>query len=85
MMRKLFEDLLPVEILTRRSKARFDQVLWGPRTRTFARDWDGAGVDPTLVNHERLRAAWRAEKPLYGSWTVLQAAWLHSHDAGARA
>jgi hypothetical protein len=80
-MRALFADLLPDEVLTRRTKAEFGRALWGPRSRAFAADWDGSGIDPELVDQEALRTAWRSENPLFGSGGVLQAAWLAGRTA----
>jgi hypothetical protein len=81
MMRRLFADLLPDEILRRQSKARLDEILWGTRSRAFARGWDGDGIDTALIDAELLRTHWESERPRYGAGTPLQAAWLRSQQA----
>src|SRR4051812_34323951 len=65
-MTALFGDLLPEAILTRRSKARFDRVYFGPHARAFAAEWDGSGVDPDLIDVEGLRAELASETPVSG-------------------
>jgi asparagine synthase (glutamine-hydrolysing) len=77
-MRTVFSDILPDAILSRWTKAGFTTAYWSGHSRVFARQWDGTGVDPTLVDSERLRAVWCSELPTYGSATLLHAAWLAS-------
>ena len=72
----LFGDVLPEAVLSRRSKAFFDEAFISDHTRTFARGWTGAGVDPTLVDLERLGEQWRSDHPDPRSLLLLQAAWL---------
>jgi asparagine synthase (glutamine-hydrolysing) len=72
----LFGDVLPPAVIERRSKAVFGGVVWHESSRQFAREWDGSGCDEALVVPEILRAAWRAEVPMFASWTMLHAAWL---------
>ena len=69
-------DRLPLEILTRKTKASFVDVFWGPRTREFAQNWDGTGVDADLVDVEALRKEWCSERPDFRSTLLLQSAWL---------
>lgn len=76
LMRILFADVLPDEILRRSSKASFDRAYMGEATRAFARSWDGAGVDDALVDPEALRRAWCSESPSTFSALLLQSAWL---------
>ena len=76
LMRRLFVDLLPDAILARTTKAHFGQVRWGPPERTFARSWDGAGLDTRLVDATRVRAEWLSDRPAGASALALQAAWL---------
>lgn len=78
-MTALFSDLLAPAILTRATKASFGGVFWGPASRQFARTWTGEGFDPSLVEVERLRAAWLAPTPVAGSALPLHAAWLNGH------
>lgn len=77
-MRGLFGDLLPREILERRTKAHFANAVFRGYTREFARNWNGAGVDETLVDAEALRENWLSPTPHAPSMTLLQQAWLAS-------
>jgi asparagine synthase (glutamine-hydrolysing) len=81
-MRTLFRDVLPDAVLTRRSKAFFDQAFFSEPSREFVRTWTGDGVDTELVDPDRLAATWRAERPDPRSFLVLQAAWLSSKNVG---
>lgn len=71
-------DLLPPAVAQRTSKASFTEVFWGPQSRNFARQWDGTGLDPTLVDPAKLRAEWAKPKPDARAQTPLQAAWFAS-------
>jgi asparagine synthase (glutamine-hydrolysing) len=75
-MSTLFVDVLPGPVLARTSKASFGAVFWGPASRRFAKEWDGAGVAEALVDSDALRDAWLASLPVYGAALPLQAAWL---------
>jgi asparagine synthase (glutamine-hydrolysing) len=75
-MRALFADLLPEALIARRKKAEFGAAIWRGQARAFAAAWDGRGLDPELVDPGPLREAWRATSPVFGSSTLLQAAWL---------
>ena len=44
-MRLLFDDLLPDDVLARKTKSGFDQAFWSGWSRAFAADWNGAGAD----------------------------------------
>src|SRR6478609_10887559 len=74
-MQALFGDLLPGELVRRRTKAEFGRALWRGEARAFAARWDGGGVDPELVDPDRLRAAWDVPSPWFGANTLLQQAW----------
>lgn len=80
MMRRLFADLLPDEILARRSKAAFNISRWGRREREFARSWDGSGVDHELVDPEALRHAWLSDRPTSVAGFYLHLAWLAQEE-----
>ncbi|HEY1651156.1 MAG TPA: asparagine synthase-related protein [Acidimicrobiales bacterium] len=80
-MRHLVGDLLPAETVERVSKAAFGDAVWLDEARAFIESWDGRGLDPELVDPERLRTAWRTEYPVFHSWTMLHAAWLATHGA----
>jgi asparagine synthase (glutamine-hydrolysing) len=78
-MTELFGDLLPEPVLARTSKASFGGVFWGQASRRFAQEWDGTGLETSLVDAEALRAEWLAPVPVYGSALPLHAAWLAHH------
>lgn len=78
-MRVLFADVLPYEVISRRTKAEFSEPMFGPLTRRFASDWDGhTGLDRRLVDADALRRAWDGSQPHALSAIALQAAWLAS-------
>jgi asparagine synthase (glutamine-hydrolysing) len=77
-MGTLFSDLLPEPVLTRRSKAYFDEAFIGDHSRRFVAQWDGRGVDESLVDPDRLAEVWRSEHPDPRSLLLMQAAWLSS-------
>ncbi|HVE97921.1 MAG TPA: asparagine synthase-related protein [Mycobacteriales bacterium] len=67
---------LPPALLARKSKAQFDEVIWGPATRAWvAQD---AEWSVPMVDAERLREEWRRDVPDARSCLPLQAAWLSS-------
>ena len=69
-------DLLPETVLARRTKAEFNATFFNRHSHAFAERWSGAGVDPDLVDHDRLRSAWRGPRHYALSATLLQTAWL---------
>lgn len=75
-MRTLFGDLLPREVLERRTKALFANAVFTRYTKEFARRWPGTGVDQTLVNPETLRTIWLSTDPHAPTMTLLHQAWL---------
>jgi asparagine synthase (glutamine-hydrolysing) len=75
-MRGLFGDLLPREVLERRTKALFAKAVFTRYTREFARTWNGSGVDTDLVDADTLREIWLSKDPHAPSMTLLQQAWL---------
>jgi asparagine synthase (glutamine-hydrolysing) len=75
-----FGDLLPQAVVRRTSKAIFTESFWGRDSRDFAKDWDGTGLDPALVDPDVLRSHWLRPRPDMRSATPLQAAWLNSND-----
>lgn len=83
-MRALFSDVLPREALIRSTKASFNMAHTGGVTMEFAQGWDGTGVDPTLVDVDRLRQVWLSDQPTMTSGLLLQSAWLASQTAGIR-
>lgn len=82
-MVELFGELLPPEIITRRSKAHFDQTFSNRFSREFITDWGGAGLDESLVDVEALRSAWSEPPTPSATGLLLQTAWLASQDLGS--
>jgi asparagine synthase (glutamine-hydrolysing) len=80
-MTALFGHLLPTAVVERRTKAAFNRAFLGEATSEFARRWDGAGVDPEMVDIERLRREWMSERPSALSGPLLHAAWLATEEA----
>jgi len=78
---RIVADLLPHEILTRRSKAAFDGAFWARHTRAFVRAWDGSGLDGEVIDVEALRAEWSRATPDPHSSVQLHRAWLASQPA----
>lgn len=74
-MRWLFAGLLPPEVLARSTKASFPN-FWNNHSARFAAEWDGGGVDRTLVDVDRLRATWQRRPLDHRSALLLQQAWL---------
>ena len=72
----LVGDLLPEPVLSRSTKARFDNVFWTEHARELVADWEGEGVDPSIVDIDRLRAEWASETPEAHTFTLLQSVWL---------
>jgi asparagine synthetase B (glutamine-hydrolysing) len=75
-MNRLFGDVLPPALLQRTTKAHFGHAVFTEHTREFARQWDGSGVDDSLVDPEALRANWLSELPHLPTMGLLQTAWL---------
>jgi asparagine synthase (glutamine-hydrolysing) len=80
-MELYFGDVLPPKLLQRTTKAVFDELHTGRRSRAFARAWDGRGLDSALVDPEALRSEWLSPSPGYRSLTAMNAAWLASLEA----
>ena len=71
-------DLLPHEVIWRRSKASFAAAFWTGHARAFVERWDGRGVDHEKVDVKLLRAQWSLAAPDPHSFQQLQRAWLAS-------
>jgi asparagine synthetase B (glutamine-hydrolysing) len=71
-MDAIFGDVLPADVRSRRTKASFDGAFWHEHSREFVARWAGDGVDPTLVDVERLRAQWESGAPDPRTYTLLQ-------------
>ncbi len=74
-------DLLPADVLTRKTKANFATVFWRGPSRRFRERWDGRGVDLRLVDETALRAEWSKAAPSLFSVTLLRRAWLAADNA----
>jgi asparagine synthase (glutamine-hydrolysing) len=82
--RGLFADLLPEEVVSRPTKASFAEAFCGPHTRELVRSWDGRGLDPSLVDADRLREHWGDGNDMMRlgvSAMLLHAVWL-AQDTG---
>lgn len=77
-MTQLFNDVLPPAVLDRNTKAHFTHGVFTEHTRAFARQWDGTGLDGTLIDPEILRKCWLTEPAPLPAMGLLQEAWLAS-------
>nr|WP_231839615.1 asparagine synthase-related protein [Blastococcus saxobsidens] len=84
-MQYLVGDLLPHPVLNRSTKGFFDGAFWNVHARQAAQDWDGSGVDASVVDPDVLHAMWKTEGSGSDarSWMLLQSAWLAQHRAAA--
>jgi asparagine synthetase B (glutamine-hydrolysing) len=80
LMSQLFGDLLPEQVIQRRTKASFTSPLWTNTARTFAAQWSGSSMLTDLVDDRALQAHWRTENPNLLSTTLLQAAWMRERS-----
>ena len=80
--RRLFGDLLPEAVLTRRSKAFFGDVFLGRHSREFLATWRGQGLDPAVVDRTAMEAALRLPNTAYRLGLLLQWAWRRSVRLG---
>lgn len=71
-------ELLPESVRKRLGKSWFDRVFWASHARRLARDWNGEGVDPSLVNAAGLRREWSRDPATPFVYTLLQSVWLTS-------
>lgn len=83
-MRALFSDALPPELISRPTKASFNEVLWNRHTRDFLAGTDDETLATALgtlgvgeiVDPDALSRHWRGDDPLANSFLLLQACWL---------
>lgn len=75
-MGRIAGDLLPASTIGRLGKVYFNTPYIGRHTIDFARDWDGSGVDPELVDIGRLVDIWRSGTIPPVTSALLQQAWL---------
>jgi asparagine synthase (glutamine-hydrolysing) len=78
LMRSLFDTVLPDVLLARPDKAVFGPAFRGEPSETFARQWQGEGVDTRLVDPEALKREWQSDSMNFHSALLMQAAWLHA-------
>jgi asparagine synthase (glutamine-hydrolysing) len=76
-------DRLPQPTAARVTKAAFHEVFCGPRSKLFAREWDGCGVDDRLVDTEALRREWLSDHPDFRSMWLLHSVWMGQRVAEA--
>ncbi|MGH3611028.1 MAG: asparagine synthase-related protein [Pseudonocardia sp.] len=81
-MEHVVGDLLPERLTARPSKAVLTGVFWNRYSTEFAGRWDGAGVDPDIVDVDFLRQMWTAaDRPPDGrTSSLLRSAWLASRS-----
>lgn len=72
-------DLLPADVIGRRSKASFGSAVIRRHTREFVESWSGGGLNSDLVDPEFLHRAWQQPRVNAMSTMLLQTAWLHDH------
>jgi hypothetical protein len=63
-------DLLPIELLSRRSKATFNGPFHGPETELAANRWRGDGLTGELIQGDRLADALRSGHAV-NRWSML--------------
>jgi asparagine synthase (glutamine-hydrolysing) len=81
-MDALARDLLPSELVGRKTKAYFNRVFFGEESRAFAVAWSGGGLDERLVDPEALRREWLSDVPDFRTALLLQSAWLADRERG---
>jgi hypothetical protein len=79
-LRELVSDLLPPDVLTRTTKATFNTCYVTARSREFAREWAGEGVDPDLIDCEELRLSWLSDWPAPATAALLQSCWVSARQ-----
>jgi hypothetical protein len=73
---QVFGGSYPDAVLRPRPKARFTEVFWRRHTRALLAGWDGSGLDPSVVDHARLRLEWDRPQPDLGTAMLVQQVWL---------
>lgn len=79
-MLRLFGDVLPAPVLSRKSKAVFNATAVNSHSRQFLRSWDGCGLDQDVVDVDVLRSRWAEAAPAPATLALLQQAWLSAHS-----
>ena len=78
---EIADATVPHLAYARTSKAWFGEVFRGEPSKRFVADWDGAGVDETLVNADDLRALWANGLVRAGTELLAQHLWLQQDEA----
>jgi len=73
-LRELAGELLPAELIERETKSAFAAAFWTVTAREFANSWGGEGIDPAVVDADRLRQEWRREQPDPHTFLLIQSA-----------
>ena len=79
-MKFLAEDLLPPELLGRKSKPGYNTAYFTDVSREFLRSWDGTGLDEDLVDPKKLRSEMLEPMSNASGFALVQAAWLAKHE-----
>jgi asparagine synthetase B (glutamine-hydrolysing) len=83
-MRALFAQDLPERVVTRGTKASFNEVLWNRHTQRFVAGLTPDRLEPALrtlavarvVDPQALANHWSQPEPMANSFLLLQACWL---------
>lgn len=81
-MRSLFADVLPAQLLTRKTKAAFESAFINIHSLAFARAWSGRGVGTDFVDLDVLAERWSAGIVTMPDALLLQQAWLYEQGLG---
>lgn len=81
----LARDAVPAVVWQARRKARFGEVFLGEHARALAQGWDGAGLDPAVVDLDALARLWSRWPVPPGTAGLLQQVLLagRQHDGPA--
>jgi asparagine synthase (glutamine-hydrolysing) len=77
-VRDLAGDLLPPEIIGRTTKGWFGDTVVTDAARAFTREYDGSGLDRSLVDPEALTRTWQDDAGILASGSLVQSLWLAS-------
>ena len=83
-MHQLFDDALPPDLVSRPTKATFNEVLWNRHSRSFVDALTSETLEralaalalSSLVEPRALAAHWGGRSPSANSFLLLQACWL---------
>jgi len=81
-MREVFGDILPDEVLSRSSKARFNGALFATFSRQFVHRWQGEGSEGLPIDRAALQRTWATEPVDARSLPLLQGLWCRSTGTG---